>query len=213
MVKFIIVRHGYSIYNKERRFTGQIDAPLDERGIEQAACTAHYILKNYKIDCIYSSDLCRAYNTVKPVAEALGLPITTSKGLRELFVGEWEGRCIDEVKKEDPEGMAFYRKRVPESCTPGGETRLQLRERITRTMAEIAAENDGKTVLIGSHGGAIRALCCAWQGYAIEEIDNVPDLGNASITEVDYDIATGQTTFRLFGYTEHLGELSTEKKK
>lgn len=209
MVTFIIVRHGYSIFNKERRFTGQIDAPLDERGVAQAACNAQYILKNYKIDCIYSSDLCRAYNTVKPVADALGLPIHTSKGLRELAIGEWEGRSITEVKQSEPEALAFYRKRVPESCTPGGETRLQLRERITRTMAEIAAEHDGKSILIGSHGGAIRALCCAWQGYAIEEIDNVPDLGNASVTVVRYDPKTDKAEFELFGYTDHLGELAT----
>ena len=209
MVKFIIVRHGYSVFNKERRFTGQIDAPLDERGIEQAKRNAEYVIANYKIDCIYSSDLSRAYNTVKPVADTLGLPIIPSKSLRELYVGEWEGLRIDEVKQTQPEALAFYRKRIPESCTPGGETRKQLRERITRAMAEIAAENDGKTILIGSHGGAIRALCCAWRGYAIEEIDQVPDLGNASVTVVSYDAQTGQAEFELFNHTEQLGELAT----
>ena len=209
MVKFIIVRHGYSVFNKEKRFTGQIDAPLDERGIEQAKRNAEYVIANYKIDCIYSSDLIRAYNTVKPVADVLGLPIIPSKGLRELYIGQWEGRSIAEVKQTEPEALAFYRKRIPESCTPGGETRLQLRERVTRTMAEIAAANDGKTVLIGSHGGAIRALCCAWQGYAIEEIDNVPDLRNASVTVVSYDPQTGRADFELFNYNEQLGELAT----
>ena len=209
MVRFIIVRHGYSVFNKERKFTGQIDAPLDERGIEQAKRNAEYVLANYKIDCIYSSDLSRAYNTVKPVADALGLPIIPTKELRELYIGEWEGRSIAEVKQEDPEALAFYRKRIPESCTPGGETRLQLRERVTGIMAKIAAENDGKTVLIGSHGGAIRALCCAWMGYAIEEIDKVPDLNNASVTVVSYDPQTGHAKFELFNYNKQLGELAT----
>ena len=69
MVKFIIVRHGYSVFNKERRFTGHVDAPLDERGIEQAKRNAEYVIANYKIDCIYSSDLSRAYHTVKPIAD------------------------------------------------------------------------------------------------------------------------------------------------
>lgn len=209
MVKFIIVRHGYSVFNKERRFTGQIDAPLDERGVEQAKRNAEYVLNNYKIDCIYSSDSCRAYNTVKPVADALGITIVATKELRELYVGAWEGRSIDEVKASEPEALAFYRARIPESCTPGGETRLQLRERVTGIMAKIAAENDGKTVLIGSHGGAIRALCCAWMGYAIEEIDKVPDLNNASVTVVSYDPQTGHADFELFNYNEQLGELAT----
>lgn len=209
MVKFIIIRHGYSTFNKERRFTGQIDIPLDEIGVEQAARNAEYVLAHYNIDCIYSSDLCRAYNTVKPIAEALGMPITASKALRELYIGEWEGLLIADIKNAAPEALAFYRSRTPEACTPGGETKQELRDRITGCMAEIAAENDGKTVLIGSHGGAIRSLCCAWMGYSIEEIDKTPNLGNASLTVVNYDPITGRAEFELYGYNEHLGELAT----
>ena len=100
-------------------------------------------------------------------------------------------------------------KRIPEANAGGGETRLQLRQRITRAMAEIAAENDGQTVLIGSHGGAIRALCCAWQGYSIEEMDMVPDLNNASITVVLYDPKTDRAEFEVFNQADHLGYLKT----
>ena len=209
MVKFIIVRHGYSIFNKEKRFTGHIDVDLDERGYAQAAKNAEYIVANYHIDKIYSSDLRRAYNTVKPVADALGLPIHTSKDLRELYIGRWEGLSIADVKRDEPEALAFYRKRIPEANAGGGETRLQLRQRITRAMAQIAAENDGQTILVGSHGGAIRALCCAWQGYSIEEMDMVPDLNNASITVVLYDPKTDRAEFEVFNQADHLGDLKT----
>ena len=209
MVTFIIVRHGYSVFNKEKRFTGQIDADLDERGFAQAKKNAEYILANYHIDAIYSSDLCRAYNTVKPVADALGIPNHTSTDLRELDIGRWEGLRIADVKRDEPEALAFYRQRIPEANAGGGETRLQLRQRITRIMNEIAVENDGKTVLIGSHGGAIRALCCAWMGYTIEEIDKTTDLKNASITIVRYDAETKHAEFVLYNYNEHLGDLAT----
>ena len=64
MVRFVIVRHGLSIYNKERKFTGQSDIPLDEIGFEQAQNTANYILKNYKIDKIYSSDSKKIENKI-----------------------------------------------------------------------------------------------------------------------------------------------------
>lgn len=213
MVKFIIVRHGYSLYNKEKRFTGQRDIALDELGVQQAQRNADYILSHYKVDRIYSSDLCRAYHTAKPVADALGLPITTSAKLRELYIGEWEGHKVADIKREQPEAFAYYRTYVPESCPPGGETKQQLRTRVTEIMAEIAAENEGKTVLVASHGGAIRSLCCAWLGYPIEEITQVPNVGNASLTIADYDPETGRATFPLYGYTEHLGELVIEKKK
>ena len=213
MVKFIIVRHGFSVYNKEHRFSGQRDVPLDEIGVRQAARNAEYILAHYPmIDCIYSSDLSRAYNTVKPVADALGLPITTDEGLRELYIGSWEGQLIAEVKEKHPEEMAFYRSPRPDArCGGDGETKQALRERITGCMARIAAENDGKTVLIGSHGGAIRALCCAWMGYTIENSASVPTLKNASLTVVNYDSATGKAEFELYGYADHLGELADAK--
>jgi probable phosphoglycerate mutase len=139
----------------------------------------------------------------------LGLPIHTSTDLRELDIGRWEGLRIADVKRDEPEALAFYRQRIPEANAGGGETRLQLRQRITRIMNEIAVENDGKTVLIGSHGGAIRALCCAWMGYTIEEIDKTTDLKNASITIVRYDAETKHAEFVLYNYNEHLGDLAT----
>lgn len=213
MVKFVIVRHGYSLYNKEKRFTGQRDIPLDTVGILQAKCNAEYVLSHYKIDCIYSSDLCRAYHTVKPVADALGLPIHTSQALRELYIGGWEGYRLADIKKRYPEEMTSYRTANPDACGGGGETKRSLRERVTGIMAKIAAEHDGQTVLIGSHGGTIRSLCCAWMGYPIEKISEVPNLDNASLTVVNYDAATGKAEFELYGYTEHLGELATQKKK
>ena len=211
MVKFVIVRHGFSVYNKEKRLSGQRDVPLDEVGISQAKCNAEYVLAHYQIDRIYSSDLCRAYKTAEPVAEALGFPITTSDQLRELFIGEWEGLLIAEVKEKYPEEMAFYRSPRPEACTKGGETKGALRARALNIMAKIAAENDGKTVLVASHGGFIRSLCCAWMGYSIEDSAGVPTLKNASLTVVNYDPATGKAEFELYGYADHLGELADAK--
>ena len=67
MVKFLIIRHGYSITNKAKKFTGQMDAPLDDIGFEQAKSVGKYISENYKIDKIYSKDL--IYNDVIPFLE------------------------------------------------------------------------------------------------------------------------------------------------
>lgn len=211
MTTFIIVRHGFSAYNKERRFTGQTDIPLDEVGVLQAQRNAEYVLANYHIDRVYSSDLDRAYKTALPVAQALGLSITTSDKLRELHLGEWEGRRIADIKKEQPEALAFYRKCIPEACGVGGETKGQLRARVTAEFARIAAENEGKTVLVAAHGGTIRYLCCAWLGYPIEQIAEVPHIGNASLTVVDYE--NGKADFRMIGYNEHLGELAEPSTK
>jgi len=208
MTTFIIVRHGFSIYNKERRFTGQTDIPLDEIGVLQAQRNAEYVLANYKIDRIYSSDLDRAYKTALPVAQALGLPIIKSDRLRELYLGVWEGQRIEDIKREQPEAFAHYKRTAPDACGLGGETKGQLRERVSREFERIAAENEGKTVFVAAHGGTIRYLCSAWMDIPIERIREVPNILNASLTVVDYEPATGKAAFRLVSYNKHLGELA-----
>ena len=75
MVTFLIVRHGFSASNVQATFTGQLDAPLIEKGFLQAEVVSKYIYDNYKVDAIYSSDLSRAVDTITPLSKACNLPI------------------------------------------------------------------------------------------------------------------------------------------
>ena len=88
MTDLVILRHGYSEGNKEKRFSGQMNVPLDNVGKNQAESVAKFIADNFKVDAIYSSDLSRAYDTVKPLADKLGLEIVkdikTYKPLSEV---------------------------------------------------------------------------------------------------------------------------------
>ena len=152
MVKFIIVRHGFSLGNKEGRFTGQLDVPLDEIGYAQAESVAKYILDNFKIDVIYSSELCRAYDTALPVAKALGLEVKKRKGLNEVDVGLWQGKRIDDVEKEFPESFELYRRSPGLSRFDGGESYAELRERVVIEFDNLAKENEGNVEdFLGSH--------------------------------------------------------------
>ena len=99
MVHLIIVRHGNSVGNFKRIFIGQTDWGLSELGEEQVKRTTEY-LKQFKIDKIYSSDLCRAYDTVLPTAEHLGLEIHKMEGLREIYAGEWEQKPFTEIAEK-----------------------------------------------------------------------------------------------------------------
>lgn len=212
MVTFIIVRHGFSAFNKEKKFTGQMDVPLDEAGLEQAAETAAYVLKTYKIDAVYSSDLCRAYDTAKPVADALGLPVQTTKELREMYLGVWQGMSFDEVKEKYPEKYAIHKENVGLSRPTGGETYGELTERALAEIHKIALENDGKTVLIATHGGVVRALRCAWLSIPLTEMKNVPHVTNASVTVAEYDALTRKANLPVIGFDGHLGNKATEWK-
>lgn len=208
MVKLIIVRHGYSIYNRDALFAGQIDIPLDDRGIEQAQETCKYILDTYKIDRIYSSDLVRAYNTIKPLADALNLTIETDKGLREVDVGAWGGKPYTQIQKEFPTSAALYKQNVGLVRFDGGENYTDMINRSIPVFEKIVKENEGKTVAIATHGGLIRALCCVWLGLPVEEVYKVERVPNSSITVVNYQ--DGKFTIESLGKNEHLSCEITE---
>ena len=208
MTKFVILRHGYSVGNKERRFTGQMDVALDEIGVSQAKSAGKYISENFKIDSIYSSNLSRAYNTAKPVADALGLPINVKENLKEINVGKWEGMHVDDIAREYPEEFELYTTNVGLARPVGGESYLELAERVAQAFAEIAEENPGKTVLVATHGGVIRALRYAWLGYAPEQLQSIPHVTNASITLAEYE--NGKGVFTLIDFNDYLDDKVTE---
>lgn len=196
MVKMILVRHGYSVTNKEKKYTGQMDVPLDERGVEQAEQTAAHVLANYRIDAVYSSDLSRAVETIRPIAETLQLPIHTDVDLREVYLGGWQGRFLAEVQKEE----SFQIR------SAGGDGDWEKQDdflaRCKDVIRKIALENEGKTVLIGTHGGVVNTLMRDWLGETASE--NIKFPGNASISVIEYDTETDKAEILVMGYDRHL---------
>ena len=208
MVKFVIVRHGYSEGNREKRFSGQMDLPLDAAGKRQAQSVAKYVCDNFKIDAVYSSDLIRAYDTAKPCADKLGLEVKTLKELREVDVGDFTGVLIEEVKVRYKEAFENYRQNPGIAQFPNGESYGDMLNRALPAVEKIIAENDGKTVLIATHGGVIRALRAFWLGISLEEIGSVPHVPNASVTVAE--CGGDKVTFTQIGYTDHLEDVASE---
>lgn len=202
MVKFIIIRHGHSTGNKDRIFCGQLDVPLNETGFAQAEQTGEYVASNYKIDEIWSSDLIRVTETVRPLANRLGLPINTDKRLREVDVGEWQGIPVDDVKSAHPEDVEFYDKYPGKFFFPGGEGYADMIVRVAEFFEEKAKECEGKTIAVGTHGGCIRTLIAHVNGMSIDRVGEIPFVPNASVTELIYD--NGKWEFGLMSYDGHL---------
>lgn len=206
MVRFLFLRHGYSVTNKSQTFTGQLDAPLDAIGFAQAERAAEYIAANYHIDAIYSSDLCRAMDTARPLAERLQLAIREDEGFREIDVGEWMGVAYEKIHPtEDYKRLAADAWQVPYSKT--GESMRQVAVRATAALSRIAKAHEGETVLIALHGGTLKALLYAWQG-AKGPMESIPVVSNASVTVVEY--ADGQATVTLLGEAGYLQDLKTD---
>lgn len=208
MTKFLIIRHGQSTANLEERYAGWYDAPLTELGRKQAAITTDYILKNYHVDAVYSSDLIRAVETVKEIAARANVPLVKEKALREIDGGEWEGKQVEEIARKYPEQAYLWKTDIGKARPTGGESFAELQVRIDSAFRKIAAENDGKTVVVASHGGAIRTMQCLFENVPIEDMRKVPWTPNASVSEVNYE--NGKYTPVRLGYTGHLGTLITE---
>lgn len=204
MVRFIIVRHGLTDFNRLKKYQGQHESNLDPIGIEQAEVTASAVASRYTVDAIYSSDLSRAIRTAEPFAKHFSIPINTDPEFREVDVGEWTLQLISDVEKNYPDLLLSYRSSVGEFRFPGGESFEDTEKRASEALKRIAEKHDGQTVLIVSHGGTIRTMICHLLGYPIKELHRVSSVRNASVTVAEYE--NGKAEILLRGDISHLPE-------
>lgn len=202
--RIILVRHGQSLGNLEKRFLGHTDWDLTELGYKQAELTAEY-LKDEKIDAIYASDLKRAFNTANAVAKSRNMEIIKSRNFREIFAGDWEAETFDGLCEKYPEEYGCWRFDIGNARCTGGESVAELQERVLSEFRRIASLHKGQTVLVGTHATPIRVLKCKFTGVDIRDAKNVPWSPNASITIVDAD----KEEIIVDGYNGHLGDLAT----
>ena len=198
MIKFIIVRHGYSVANKDKRFCGQNDVPLDETGYLQAEDVSEYIKDNFHVDAIYSSDLKRAYDTVKPLSDAIGVPIICHEGFREINVGDWRGLTLDEAAKKFPETYEKYMTNPWASKFEGGESYADVTKRAMAALDEIITKQKNGTVVIATHGGVVSTILAA-----AKNSPEVSHVANASISVIEYS-DEGKWSVSVVGYCDFL---------
>jgi 2,3-bisphosphoglycerate-dependent phosphoglycerate mutase len=152
----LLARHGETDWNAEHRWQGHSDIPLNERGREQARALAEELVDEV-IAAIYTSDLLRAYETAKVVAERKGMDVIVDDALRETNLGVWEGLTSTEIEERYPDDWRVWRDGgVP--AGRGGETPGEARERIVEAAHRIAAAHAGEQVLLVAHGGVLRHL-------------------------------------------------------
>lgn len=156
--RLILVRHGQTDYNATGRMQGQLDTELSDVGRAQAMEAAQ-VLRERKVSHVWSSDLIRARDTARILADAWGCDVTEDPRLRETDLGLWQGASHTEVDKDYPGQRAYWRF-DPTWAPPGGETRLQVAERAHELVMETMcteAFDDGDVVMV-AHGGTIGAL-------------------------------------------------------
>ena len=159
----LLIRHGQSRGNAERRFGGHTATPLSARGRNQALATAR-ILKSEGLTAIYSSDLARAVETAKPLSDLTHLPIHGTSAFRERSVGVMEGLTFEDAAQEHPEQYAALLRRDFEYVLSGGESYRQLLDRAWQKLDEVIAENRGGKIAVFSHTGTICILALHLMG-------------------------------------------------
>ncbi|HEV2763262.1 MAG TPA: histidine phosphatase family protein [Pyrinomonadaceae bacterium] len=157
ITRVLLIRHGQSQGNAERRFGGHSPTPLSERGRAQAEATAR-ALEREEVGAIYSSDLLRAVETAEPLARAKGLDIRTTGAFRERSVGAMEGLTFEEAAEKHPEEYAALLRRDFEHVILGGESYRQLLDRAARELDRAIREHRGSTLAVFSHSGTICIL-------------------------------------------------------
>ena len=207
LTTLLIIRHGESTANGNGFFAGHTDISLSERGKEQAENTAKYIVENYAVDKIYSSDLIRAYYTALPLSEKLNIAIIPDKNLREIFAGEWQGKAFDELERDYSESYRIWLNDIGYAKPDGGESTKELSEHVFNCIEKIAKDNDGKTVVVVTHATPIRSLLCKLVNGSLSEMKNVSWVSNSSLTKIEYQNGTYKVV--EIGTDFYLDELKT----
>jgi broad specificity phosphatase PhoE len=205
MLRVYLIRHGETDWNRDQRVMGQLDVPLNGMGRAQAQCTAGF-LQSEQLSAVYSSDLSRAWETARRIAETQKLSPIPVPELREMRYGRWEGLTRDEVIARFPEEYTERLLHPFAFCPSGGESRRALFERASRALDQIVKQHQQTKIALVSHGGTSRVIVGytiglrGWGSFAID---------NCSISIIDY-LEDGTREVSLLNSTFHLKDLHTK---
>ena len=181
MTTILLARHGETDWNRDRRWQGHADPPLNEEGRRQAEALADE-LADRPLAAVYTSDLRRARETAEIVAKVHRLEVEIEPALREIHVGSWEGLTAAEVEERYPEGWARFQNG---ERGHDGETHEDHSLRVVEAVRRIAHEHPDEEILIVSHGGSLRAVQRAVLGLAPEGHDpRLRPIGNCVTLEI-----------------------------
>ncbi len=204
--RLLLVRHGETDWNREGRFQGQIDIPLNGTGRRQAEAAGRF-LAPVTINRAYTSCMARPRQTAEAILAAHpGVPLTSSTGLVEIGHGLWEGRLESDIAAGWPALLADW-KRAPHTVQmPEGETLQDVWERSLTTWQHIAASlASNETALVVAHDAVNKTILCGLLGLGAADIWAIKQ-GNGGVSVIDYpEGASGRPVVAALNLTQHLG--------
>ncbi|AFY41312.1 histidine phosphatase family protein [Nostoc sp. PCC 7107] len=207
-VRLLLVRHGETEWNRQTRFQGQIDVPLNDNGRNQAQ-KAWEFLKDVAIDFAVSSSMLRPQETAEIILrQHPNIQLDLQDGLREISHGLWEGKLEAEIEQEFPGELHRWRTIPAEVQMPEGENLQQVWERSVaawQSIVQTALDNKLKTGLVVAHDATNKTLLCHILGLTAENFWNFRQ-GNGAVSVIDYPNGLdGFPVLQAMNITAHLG--------
>ena len=191
-----LIRHGQTEWNVQRRMQGRQDSPLTELGLEAAKQLTPELPT---IGTIYSSPSGRTVQTANILFQ--GLEIFCDDRLREIHLGDWEGRLQADLDLEDPEMHSNFWNAPHRFQKEGAETFSDVAERAADFFQDITSRHLGETIAIVSHTTVIRSILFSIEPRPMSDFWHPPAIYPASVSEVD--IVDGIPRIVRFGCTAH----------
>ncbi|WP_312030201.1 histidine phosphatase family protein [Actinomycetospora sp. TBRC 11914] len=180
ITRLVLLRHGRTAWNAERRMQGRLDPPLDGTGLAHAQAVAP-VVAGFAPTVLLCSDQSRALQTALAVAEATGLEPRKEPRLREADVGQWQGLVDTEVEQGWPGQLDRWHV-DPTATPPGGESRVDAAQRALPVLRELVGTPGpgtvGDTAVLVAHGAVISATTSAFLGWPVEQWPSLGPLGN-----------------------------------
>jgi 2,3-bisphosphoglycerate-dependent phosphoglycerate mutase len=202
--RIVLVRHGETAWNAERRLQGHIDIALNAEGERQAAAMAG-ALENEGFDQLISSDLQRAHQTAQALAQRVGMPVRSDARLRERCYGGFEGLLYADISQRFPAEFAAWQARDIDAVMPPGlHAAESFRQFYTRSVAAIlalAAAYPGQSLALFAHGGVLECAYRAALGLPLETPRDFAVM-NASINR--FTVSEGKLQLVSWGEVGHL---------
>lgn len=154
MTELLLIRHGETDFNRELRFQGHVDVPLNATGQTQAALLGAR-LANEPLDIIVTSDLQRARDTAAPLLQRRGALARPDAQWREQAFGVLEGLAVPDVPRTHPDLWAAWARHDADHAPPGGESNRQFHARVMRALAALAQAGAGQRIAVFTHGGVL----------------------------------------------------------
>ncbi len=200
----LLMRHGETAWNAERRLQGHSDIGLNEEGQRQAQALG-LALSNTPLDAIFASDLQRAHQTAQAVANHHGLPVQRDGALRERCYGGFEGLPYADIECRYPLEYAAWQARDVDALMPDGnriaESFRQFYQRSVAAILRLALAHPGQTLALVAHGGVLE---CAYRAATAMPLDSPRDFAvkNASINR--FCFSGGVLALTAWGDCTHL---------